>query len=395
MVTEDARYGTLFAHYLAQGLEHSLTQVQADPYKTPEEVRGQAWHLLSFALRTPGAWPLAADLLLALSPKMLQAGYREQWLHYLEEGLACARDTGDERTAAALLLEIGELLRHLGRLPAAEVCFQDALGVFAAAGDTEQAAAAQVCLANLAFLREEWANATAGCQEALALVPDVHPVRARAWFLMANMKTFLAEYNDADHLFLCAQEVWEKSRQLHWVTLCQQNRAWLAAQRGDTDLARQLFSAALADFRALNNLHSQGVVFLDWGIVEYSDNKFAAALDLYHNAEKIFRKLNDVRYLAMTCNNIGLLHRQRGQWVLAEPYYVESISLWRELGTVLARISAESGLARLLWARGDARQALALYERLLAELAQTERNAEHRRLYRELCDYKEQALANL
>jgi tetratricopeptide (TPR) repeat protein len=399
MVTEPASagttYGALFARYLAEGLRHSLARVQEDPHKTPDEVRVQAWHLLSFALRVPGAWSITADLLLALSPKMLQAGYREQWLAYLEEGLVYSRAAGDVSTAAALQLEIGELLRHLGRLDAAEACFREAQAVFLAAADALQAAVAQVCLANLAFLREQWAEALSLCEEVLAAVPQTHYVRARALFVAAHVRTSLLEYQAADDLYGSAQRAWEILRQRQWAVLCRQNRAWLAAQRNELELARRLYAEALADFRALNVLHSQGVVYLDWGVTEYCAGNFTAALDLYLKAEKIFRDLDDVRCLAMTCNNIGLLYRDQKQWELAEPHYIESVRLWRLLGATLARISVEIGWARLVWERGNTECALETYARLLEELSHTERNAEHRRLYAELRKYREQAFAAL
>lgn len=398
MVTQEqdqTPYGALFARYLEAGLQHSLEMVAADPHKVSEEMREQAWHLLSFALRSPTAWPATASLLLALSPKMLQAGYREQWLAYLEQGLACSRAAEDAQTAAALQLEIGELLRHLGQLPAAEACFQEALATFSAAGDTVQAAAAKVCLANLAKLREDWPLALTLCQEVIEQAPGIHYVGARALFVAADAHAAQQEDAQARDLYRASMSQWEALDERRWQALCGQNLAWLAARQGDAQSARSCYRTALDHFAALNARHGQAIVNLDWGITEYLEGNYAEALIHYQAAEITFRQLSDVRCLAMVCNNIGLLYLDRGEWWEAEPYYRESIRLWRELGAVLARISVEIGLARLWARRGDHRQALDGYNRLQAELARTERTPEHRRLYAEICDYRSQTLSAL
>ena len=394
-MVEVESYRNLFEQYVAAGVVHSLDTVRQDRQRVSEEVRVQAWHLLSFALRTPRAWPVTATLLLELSPKMQQAGYREQWLAYLEEGLVLSRAAGDGLRTAALELEVGELLRHLGRLDAAQTCFDIALQTFATAGDVVQTGAAKVCLANLAYLRERWLLALALCREVLAAIIDLHFVRARALFVAANTHNRLHEEEEAERLFIESQAVWEELGETRWAALCLQNRAWLASRRGENRLARTLCAEALATFVDLGALHSQAVVQQDWGIIEYLDGDMHAALLRYQEAEKLFRRLGDVRYLAMVCNNIGLVYRAEQKWDDAEIYYAEGIRLYQELGLALGRISTDSGRGKLWLERGDAAKALAHFDRLLADLQATEGNAEHRRLYTEITDYRSQAAAAL
>ncbi|MFN8470371.1 MAG: tetratricopeptide repeat protein [Caldilineaceae bacterium] len=394
-VIEVEGYRNLFEQYVAAGVVHSLDTVRQDRQRVSEEVRVQAWHLLSFALRTPRAWPVTATLLLELSPKMQQAGYREQWLAYLEEGLVYSRATGDGLRTAALELEVGELLRHLGRLDAAQTCFNTALQTFAAAGDVIQTGAAKVCLANLAYLRERWLLALDLCGEVLAKILDLHFVRARALFVAANTRNSLHEEEEAERLFIESQTAWEELGEPQWAALCLQNRAWLASRRGDNHLARTLCAEALATFLELGALHSQAVVHQDWGIIEYLDGDMQAALLHYQEAEKIFRRLGDVLYLAMVCNNIGLVYRAEQQWDDAETCYAESVGLYRELGTILARINIDSGRGKLWLERGDAAKALAHFDRLLTDLQAAEESAERRRLHAEITEYRRQAAAAL
>ncbi len=41
---------------------------------------------LSYALGVEEAWPVAAQLLLALAPRMVRIGFWSEWLPYLEQG---------------------------------------------------------------------------------------------------------------------------------------------------------------------------------------------------------------------------------------------------------------------------------------------------------------------
>ena len=394
-VAEVESYRNLFEQYVAAGVVHSLDTVRQDRLRVSEDVRVQAWHLLSFALRTPRAWPVTATLLLELSPKMQQAGYREQWLVYLEEGLVYSRTAGDALRTAALELEVGELQRHLGRLDEAQSCFDAALHTFAAAGSIVQTGAAKVCMANLAYLRERWLLALDLCHEVLATILDSHFVRARALFVAAGAYDRLHEEGQAEQFYAESQAAWEELGEQRWAALCLQNRAWLASQRGENSPARALCARALATFVDLGALHGQAVVHQDWGIIEYLDGNIQAALLRYQEAEKIFRRLGDILYLAMVCNNIGLVYRAERKWDEAEACYAESVGIYRELGTVLARINIESGRGKLWLERGDAAKALAHFDRLLVDLQTTEKSAEHRRLYTEITEYRRQAAAAL
>jgi tetratricopeptide (TPR) repeat protein len=391
-VNAPARHA-IFEQYIAAGLAWCWQQVQAGGDHLPEEARNQACHLLSLALRLPQCWPAARDLLLALDPLMQRAGYREPWLVYLQTGLACAERAGDWPAAAQLRLAGGELLRHLGQYDTASLYFEQALAAAQTAGDPLQVAAAKVGLGNLALLREEWENALRWCREVLDAVPAPHRVRARALFVAAGVQAARHESAEADSLYRQSEAVWDTLGNRRWVALCRQNQARLAAQRGDATAARSLYGAAHATFASLDIPYSLAVVKMNWGIVEHTTGNQPAALTLYQEAETIFRLLKDSRYLAMICNNIGLLYRQDRQWQPAEAYYVESIHLWRQLGVTLARISVQIDLGKVWLDSGDPARALTCFRQLAAELRQTERDAEHRRLYAELQEYTTQALA--
>src|SRR5688500_9925781 len=82
-----ADYPALFRAYVLRGLQHVLACVRATADLLADDVREEALHTLSFALRLDDAWPLVRDLLLAMAPKLEQVGYRDDWILYLVKGV--------------------------------------------------------------------------------------------------------------------------------------------------------------------------------------------------------------------------------------------------------------------------------------------------------------------
>lgn len=104
-------YTDIFTSYILNGASQALAQVQQSAGQIPEDVRAQAWHLLDYALGVDPAWPQVRELLLALSPKMEMAGYRDEWLPFLQAGIERSIAQADRAVEARLELAVGQLLR--------------------------------------------------------------------------------------------------------------------------------------------------------------------------------------------------------------------------------------------------------------------------------------------
>ncbi|MBV7331074.1 hypothetical protein KFU94_23120 [Chloroflexi bacterium TSY] len=124
------KYRALFDKQIQQSLQEALAQVQAAKTIVPDPVRRYAWHILSYALRLPDAWPLARDLLLNIAPKMEQEGWRDEWIPYLEQGVEQSRVMQDHSTCAALCLQVGYLHYLRGRYAEARRVLTQSLSLF-------------------------------------------------------------------------------------------------------------------------------------------------------------------------------------------------------------------------------------------------------------------------
>jgi hypothetical protein len=72
-----AEHQQIFQEFVISGLRHCTARATAG---VPDDLRGQAWLLLSYGLRLPAAWPAARDLVLALAPHLELTPAREAWL---------------------------------------------------------------------------------------------------------------------------------------------------------------------------------------------------------------------------------------------------------------------------------------------------------------------------
>jgi tetratricopeptide (TPR) repeat protein len=327
--TED-RYATIFENYIGSGLVVSLARVHAAQTGVMEADRQQAWHLLSYALQAPATWPGARDLLLALAPKMQMAGFRHDWLAYLEQGLVAGRAAGDSQAEAALNLEIGELRRHLGQYAEAEVHFTAALGLAQQSGDRAGEAAALVCLANLAnlaYLTQRLDEAMRLADATLALVVPEDVVGGRAFFVKGLVHDSRRHFEEAETSFRQSQAIWALANDKRWVALCQQNLAHLAQERMQFDEALEAYGQAALLLDEIGDQQSIAIVAMNQGIVHFLSAEYGNALALYRRTEAIHRQYYDLRGLAMVCNNIALVLRETRDWPNAESYYQQSVEL--------------------------------------------------------------------
>ena len=92
-------YGVVFREYVRRSVRRALADARAAEAGLPAEQREQALQTLTFALDATDAWPEARDLLVALAPKLEQAGWREEVVPFLLRGIEVSQiDWGRRRS---------------------------------------------------------------------------------------------------------------------------------------------------------------------------------------------------------------------------------------------------------------------------------------------------------
>lgn len=106
----------------------------------------------------------------------------------------------------------------------------------------------------------------------------------------------------------------------------------LSFLHGDFLEARTRLSQSMTIWKSLDDRRRQGFTLVILGMIALHKNQVAKALRQERDAVKLFRKLDDRFGLALALNDLAnvTIETDRNQ---AKLYYLESISIWKELGS--------------------------------------------------------------
>lgn len=108
------------------------------------------------------------------------------------------------------------------------------------------------------------------------------------------------------------------------------------------------------------------------------------AIQLYRQAEPIFRQTYDERQLAMLLNNLALAYQAQQQMTLAETTYHQSMACWQTVGDRVALATVMDGLGTLYLEQQDYAKALAMLQQAYTLLAEQPAETTTAHLFRDV-----------
>lgn len=229
---------------------------------------------------------------------------------FLGPSLAPPR-TGD----AEVLLDHAARAEREGHRAAARQLYEQVLWASPSTLTAERCSAALLGAART-YQSDGQSEAALDCLEAAQVVAEIHGADA-ALGAALNVRAVMAWHrgalDEAEALYLTAQECAERGDDRRLVAMVAQNRGIIATVRGE-------FSIALAHYRA--------------------------SLDAY-------RALGHVPQLCGVLNNIGMVHTDLGQWKDAERAFNEAIDASAAANDVVTRVLIDVNLAELAIAQDD------------------------------------------
>ena len=365
----DPAYQSIFSRYLTAGLRRTLDDLAGEHFTLSESQRQQVWHLLSYGLALDEIWPQVRALLLALAPKMEQAGFREEWLSYLEAGLRQARAQADGRAEAELSLQVGFLYLRLRRLDQAHLHLCVAQERFTALDDLAGRCAAMNRLAAVARYRGDMAQARTLVAQTLAQLPEGTAEWGYGHFSAGVLYRELLDLDVARHHFEQALTISNQLRNQRQMALCILNLGLIHFEQKQFQDAAGRALSALSIFEEIGDLHHQAIAQMNAGIAYGQMDRLDRTLALYAQAEALFHRLHDPMSLAMICCNQGIAYRQLHRPEEAIQAFQAGIDLWAQIGNLKRRINLVSGLGK---AQMDLAQFAAAIQTLSAGLAELE-----------------------
>jgi tetratricopeptide (TPR) repeat protein len=351
-------YAAIFVENVFRSLQATLARVQQDPNPVlAEETRGRALHV-------------TCDLLLALAPKLEQAGYRGEWLPYLVRGLAVSAACNDALAGAELRLHIGHLHRLQSRWAPARELLTASAEAFAAEGERRGQARALNQLAYVAWQQHEYDEAITLAQAALNLLDDADLERAMGLSALG--------------LVAFDRRQWKAAEQYHRMAFHlrreygdQRRAAWSLQNLGDAMRAQGKYGDAIACFEEaiimlsrVDDPAHQAIIQLNLGIVYWLQGELIKALEVYAMAESAFRRFGDESNLAkvLTCKGLDYLALQK--WKQAEEAFAASSDLFQGLHDTSEYLNALDGLGISYLEQGRYDKALVIFESIFLQLPQ-------------------------
>lgn len=388
---EGETYPSIFKAYVVRGAQVARATVADDAGLPPPEQREQALSVLSYALDLPDAWPDARDLLVTLAPKLEQAGMRDEWMPYLEQGIRQSEQLGDPAATARLHLELGILYQLRSQFSQAVEHFQAARTAFAALGDDVLQARATNRLAFVARLERRFAEADALLDAALAL-PGIDD-RERGYALSVRGMVALdrGQLETAVAHYRASLAAWERSGDRRMIAFGLNNLGPTLRQLGRDQEAAATYRRAIDLFGEIGDPVHTGAALMNLGNVHLMAGQLDQALDLYWQAEPAFRQTQERLRLALVYANIAMANRKLQRWDEAERCYRLAIEYGQQVGDVVFLVDKTDGLALNFLQQGRLAEARAEFQRALALLAQIPNDPRHAELQRML----QQDLADL
>ena len=107
---------------------------------------------------------------------------------------------------------------------------------------------------------------------------------------------------------------------------------------GHLEAAMDGYRASLQLWQTIGNLHYQGIVYLNLGIISYNLRHYEDANDYLQQAETFFQKAGSIDWQHKTESELGLVQRDLGNWEKALAYFnayiahSEAQEAWEDVG---------------------------------------------------------------
>ena len=380
-LAQSTDFPQLFREYILSSAQQALTQVQssAEWVTTPDE-RDEILYALEFALDSSEASSLGFSLLEKLAPQMEQAGYRDDWIPYLQKGIARSRQEQNVAMEAGLSLQLGILQQLLANFDEAHRLFESSLQGFQQIGD--QRHQAQVLNRQAQVLRSQQKPSEANqlAQAALDLLEPKDAERALSYATLGGISYDDGNYENALDYYeqaLTIRQNEDNPRQIAW-NLTNIGATLKRLERHTEAMARYAEAIDLLDDASDPVL--KGVATMNLGNVYMELDEPRTALGMYEQAKQPLQETKSEWYLAMLYHNVGSAKHQLKEWQDAEEAYLTSIELHRKHGNITLMVDSMDDLASTYMAQNKHEQATVFLQAALRELKKMQIESGHNKL---------------
>jgi tetratricopeptide (TPR) repeat protein len=266
----------------------------------------------------------------------------------LDQALVLARASGDRHCEARVLVRMGALLDHLGRLDEARSRHLDALRLARELGDPYLQCRVLNGLGGVDLVQGRMGNAMSVYGEALALARKMGH-RLMVGMVLGNLANVHADLGQNEEALALREEalaIARESGDRRGEGVMLGNLGGMHVVAGRFDEAAVVLQAALANARELGHAHLEGVVRSNLGIAFEHLGRGDEAVTQLESAVQIARMLRDPRDEGVFLGDLGRFQARQGRLEDAQGSLAAG-------ETLLRSVSERVGLGGLLCAKAE------------------------------------------
>lgn len=362
-------YASLFRHYIQRSVQMAYEQVTQSQAGLSDDERNQALHVFQFALNVPDLWPETCKLLLALAPKLEQAGFRRDFAPFLEDGIAACQEKQDWAAQAELECHQAMLLLAMGQMQPARALLTRSAQHAAAAHDPVRQAAALNRQAFVEQLQQHDACAAELVAEAEALITPTDREWAYSCFVRGCLALNRRDWAAAREYFQQALEDWQRCDDPVMSARGLVNLGMVLRNIQQPAQAITAFTSAIDLMTQVGDTANIAAARMNLGNAYLDLQRLLEAQEQYEQAEHFFRLTLDHLRLGKVTLNLGIITMKQQRWQQARTRFAAAVDLYHDLGDRRGAANALDGIAECYLAEGRRADAEQTASAALAELA--------------------------
>jgi tetratricopeptide (TPR) repeat protein len=361
-------YPNRFRGYIVKSVAHLLNRMGQLGTVLPPPDRAQALHTLSYALKLPEGWSQTRELILNLAPKMERAGYRDEWMPYLEQGIRQSCQVGDTEAEAELRFHLGQLYQLRSNYEEARHHLEQSIKGFKQLNASYHQARALNQLAYVARLQRQFEQATGLVETAQQLLGEENAEWAFSYYVLGLVALDNRHWQQAIDFSEQAFKLWQQTGQQRLMGRSLLCRGVALEKMGRYPEAMAICQQAVILFEQIEDRFYQAIAQMNLGNVYFAFNQPFNALELYVCAEKNFRQVQDLLYLAHVNHNLGMSYHGLQQLDQAKEALLLSVGLWQQLNNVERWANSMDELGLVYLREGKVEKATAAFNEALTQL---------------------------
>lgn len=340
-------YRAIFEKYINTRADHLMEIVQQADFVNDSSAHKKLMHALSYAFQSTDSWISIQKLLLAAAPLMQRAGYRHEWIPYLQTSIEQSADHNDMSSCAQLNYELGFIYQTMGQLQDAQTHYK--MGISRIERNKELLTYAKI-VNKLAFVKRLQQNHQESEQLVLELLPQLDPTDpeyGKSHLVLGWIAYDQHDWKESEYHFRKALDVWEAMPNTKSYASGLRDLATVLQMQQKYEAAISYHQQSLQIFEEIGESHMGAVTIMNLGIVYLLTEKPQQALAHFQHTESEFRRVQDAHHLSLAYLNMGIAYRELAQPDKSIENLLSAIDIWIGIGStdMLVNMLTELGVS--------------------------------------------------